>query len=79
MASREKDIAHLQAVLAGKEQDIRDLIVKYNGLEKRMETLLASQDRLRELDEKVKNLGLDNNLVKNMAELFNRPQMRSQH
>jgi hypothetical protein len=30
-------------VLAGKEQDIRDLIVKYNGLEKRLETLLASQ------------------------------------
>lgn len=43
-----------------------------------METLLASQEKLRELDEKVKNLGLDNNLVKNMAELFNRPQIKSQ-
>lgn len=32
LASRERDISHLQAVLAGKEQDIRDLIVKYNGL-----------------------------------------------
>lgn len=30
--SKDKDIEHLQAVLAGKEQDIRDLIVKYNGL-----------------------------------------------
>ena len=74
LASRERDITHLQSVLAGKEQDIRDLIVKYNGLEKRMEALLASQDKLRDLEEKVKNLGLDNNLVKNMAELFNRPQ-----
>lgn len=74
LASREKDIAHLQAVLAGKEQDIRDLIVKYNGLEKRMEVLLASQEKLRDLEDKVKSLGLDNNLVKNMAELFNRPQ-----
>lgn len=77
VASREKDIEHLQAVLAGKEQDIRDLIVKYNGLEKRLEALLSSQDKLRDLDEKVKNLGLDNNLVKNMAELFNRPQTKT--
>ncbi len=50
------------------------MIVKYNGLEKRMEALLASQEKLRDLEEKIKNLGMDNNLVKNMAELFNRPQ-----
>lgn len=75
LASREKDIDHLRTVLAGKEQDIRDLIVKYNGLEKRLEALLASQEKLRDLDEKVKSLGLDTNLVKNMAELFNRPQV----
>lgn len=68
--SREKDISHLQAVLAGKEQDIRDLIVKYNGLEKRLEMLLESQEKVRDFEEKVKNLGLDDNLVKNMAELF---------
>ena len=32
LASRERDVSHLQTILAGKEQDIRDLIVKYNGL-----------------------------------------------
>lgn len=57
-------------MLAGKEQDIRDLIVKYNGLEKRLEMLLESQEKVRDFEEKVKNLGLDDNLVKNMAELF---------
>ncbi len=30
--SREKDITHLQKVLSQKEDDIRWLIVKYNGL-----------------------------------------------
>lgn len=50
LISREKDIEHLQTVLAGKEQDIRDLIIKYNGLEKRLETMLASQDKLRDLE-----------------------------
>lgn len=74
LASREKDVDHLQAVLAGKEQDIRDLIVKYNGLEKRLEALLASQEKLRDLEERVKSLGMDANLVKNMVEIFSRPQ-----
>jgi hypothetical protein len=36
LASKDKDIQHLQNVLTGKEADIRDLIVKYNGLEKRL-------------------------------------------
>ena len=36
MKSKEKDIESLQKVVAEKEEDIRDLIVKYNGLEKRL-------------------------------------------
>lgn len=50
VASKDRDIEHLQTLLTNKEQDIRDLIIKYNGLEKRLEAMLASQDKLRELD-----------------------------
>lgn len=31
---------------------------------------METQSKLRDFEEKIKNLGLDNNLVKNMAELF---------
>ena len=32
--------------------------------------MMESNAKLREFEEQVKHLGLDNNLVKNMAELF---------
>ena len=31
---------------------------------------MEAQDKIREFEEKIRKLGLDNNLVKNMAELF---------
>jgi hypothetical protein len=34
--------------------------------------MMEANDKLTEFEEKVKCLGLDNNLVKNMAELFQR-------
>ena len=67
----------MRHVISEKEQDIRDLIVKYNGLEKRLEMLLESQEKHKDMEEKIKNLGLDTNLVKNMAELFTRSKWSS--
>ncbi len=60
----------LKQQLLEKEADIRDLIVKYKDLEKKLAILLESQERLREFEQRVMNLGMDNNLVKNLAELF---------
>lgn len=48
------------------------MIVKYNALEKRFDMAMEAQEKIREFDEKIRQLGLDNNLVKNMAELFNK-------
>ena len=70
--SREKDITHLQKVISQKEDDIRELIVKYNGLEKRLEMLLEQQEKASNLEERIKNLGMDSNLIKNIAEVFSR-------
>ena len=47
--SKDKDIKALQALLSEKEFDIRDLIKKYNALEKRLEMLMETQDKLVEL------------------------------
>ncbi len=58
--------------MAEKEEDIRELILKYNALEKRFDMAMEAQDKIREFEEKIRQLGLDNNLVKNMAELFNK-------
>jgi hypothetical protein len=33
---------------------------------------MEAQDKLTDFEEKIKNIGLDNNLVKNFAELFNK-------
>jgi succinate dehydrogenase flavin-adding protein (antitoxin of CptAB toxin-antitoxin module) len=38
--SKEKDIDSLKRLLSEKEDDIRELIVKYNALEKRMDIML---------------------------------------
>ncbi len=58
--------------MSEKEEDIRELILKYNALEKRFDMAMEAQDKIREFEEKIRQLGLDNNLVKNMAELFNK-------
>ena len=33
---------------------------------------MEAQEKLTDFEEKIKNIGLDNNLVKNFAELFNK-------
>jgi hypothetical protein len=72
LLAKNKDVEGLEAQLHEKENDIRQLIVKYNQLEKRLKELLDSQERFSEFEKKITNLGLDQNLVKNMSELFNR-------
>jgi hypothetical protein len=62
----------LERKVSEKEEDIRELILKYNALEKRFDMAMEAQDKIREFEEKIRQLGLDNNLVKNMAELFNK-------
>ena len=67
---KEKELAALREQLLEKESDIRDLIKRYNELERKLAVLVESQDKLRDFEQRVMNLGMDNNLVKNMAELF---------
>jgi chromosome segregation ATPase len=70
LKSKDKDVDSLSQKLAEKEEDIRSLIVKYNALEKRFDLAMEAQEKIRDFEEKIRKLGLDQNLVKNMAELF---------
>ena len=68
--SKEKDIQNLKKQMAEKDYDLRAVIGKYNTVEKKLKQLLQAQNKLTEFENKITQLGLDQNLVKNMAELF---------
>jgi hypothetical protein len=48
--SKEQDIESLQMRLIEKEEDIRELIIKYNALEKRFDMAMDAQDKIREFE-----------------------------
>lgn len=68
--SKEKDVDNLRQQLAEKEESLRDLLSQYAALENRFNMLMETSTKLRQFEEQVKHLGLDENLIKNMAELF---------
>ena len=70
ITSKEQDIDALKKELGEKETDLRDVVNKYHHLEKRLKELLEAQDKLSDFENKIVNLGLDQNLIKNMAEMF---------
>ena len=45
--SKERDIESLRKLLSEKEDDIRELIVKYNALEQRLDIMMETNSKLR--------------------------------
>ena len=70
VSSKNKEIVSLKAQLAEKDKDLRDVIAKYKALEGRLEVALESIEKLSDLENRVLNLGMDNNLIKNLGELL---------
>lgn len=70
LASREQDNASLRTQLTEKESDLRQIAVKYAHLERRLKELLEAQSNLTDFENKIIHLGLDQNLIKNLGELF---------
>lgn len=58
---------NLKQQLAEKEENIRELLIQFAALEKRFDMMMETNTKVRDFEEKVKNLGLDTNLIKNMA------------
>lgn len=69
----EGDKQELQGINSTQSQQIDGLVVKYKQLEEALKALLESQRKLGDLETKIVHLGVDNNLVKNLAELVKRP------
>lgn len=53
--------------LREKDIDLRALISKYNELENKLAEVLKVHDKFSLLENRIMNLGMDNNLVKNLA------------
>ena len=70
LVSREHDLEAVKKQLGEKECDLRDVINKYHHIEKKLKQLLEAQEKLSEFENKIVNLGLDQNLIKNMVEMF---------
>ena len=59
-------------MLEEKETDVRGLIEKYKQLQKKLRELLEAQEKLSNMEEKIVNMGMDQNLIKNIGEMFAR-------
>lgn len=63
----ENDKLELQAINTTQSQHINELVAKYKQLEDALKILLESQKKLSDLENRIIHLGMDNNLVKNLA------------
>ena len=50
-----------------KEEDIRENSEKYHKLERKLSQLLESQEKLRDIENKVMGLGEENSAIKGLA------------
>ena len=73
LTSRDQDNQNLKKQLNQKETDLRNIIYKYNQVKRKLTEMMEAHDKLTDFENKLVNLGLDQNLIKNMAELFIRP------
>ena len=73
LTSRDQDNQNLKKQLNEKETDLRNIIYKYNQVKRKLTEMMEAHDKLTDFENKLVNLGLDQNLIKNMAELFIRP------
>lgn len=72
LSSRDQDNEKLKKELTEKETDLRSMVNKYNDVKRKLTEMMESHDKLSDFENKLVNLGLDQNLIKNMAELFMR-------
>lgn len=70
MKSKDKQIEQLKRRLFEKDGDTRDAENKTHEVEKKLQVMMDGQGKLRELEIRAMNLGMDNNLVKNTSQLF---------
>jgi DNA repair exonuclease SbcCD ATPase subunit len=68
----EGDKAELARINSSQTEQITELVRKYKGLEEAMRELVRQARKRGDLEARIISLGMDNNLVKNMAELFHK-------
>jgi SMC interacting uncharacterized protein involved in chromosome segregation len=66
----EEEKEELKKIINSQYEQITELIKKYRELEEGMKDAVALMNKRTVLEERVMNLGMDNNLVKNLAQLL---------
>jgi peptidoglycan hydrolase CwlO-like protein len=69
----EGDKHELKTILDANNSKIEQLVYRYKSLENELQKASLALQRRGELDARVVELGLDRNLVKNMAEVWMKP------
>lgn len=68
----ENDKTELARINSNQTEQITELIKKYRQMEDAMKELVRQAKKRGDLENRIIHLGMDNNLVKNMAELFHK-------
>jgi predicted nucleic acid-binding Zn-ribbon protein len=69
LGSKDTEIKDLKQQILELNNDVRGHIEKEQKLEEKLKALLESQEKLREMEQKVIAIGEDNNLIKNLSEI----------
>ena len=66
----------MKVIIDGQNQRVEQLIYKYKLLEEELKKAAVALSKRGELDKKIIHLGMDENLVKNISEIWTRKSPR---
>ncbi len=70
LANYEAEIEDLKRLLATKNRELQECEARELGLGLKLDSLVDSTDKLKDMENRVINIGLDKQFIKNVTEMF---------